>query len=264
MFDVGDIYPATVDVTDAAGAPVNPATVTFEFTLPDGTLVSPTPMNPSTGRYTHDLTINQPGLHKFRAVTTGPATAFTDVFSAADPAAPPIVGLAELKTHLNIPAASTGDDEELREFALSVTEVVEHIVGPVAPRSVVEVHDGGGDAIVLRQPPVLSVTSVAEGGTAVADYILSDAGVLYRVAGCWLPGRGKVTVTYKAGRSVVPRSIAQAAKELARINWRPQQGGNYSPFDGGASDELGQVRLGFFVPNRVVEMLTPHSQAGFA
>lgn len=177
-----------------------------------------------------------------------------------------IVTVAEVKTHLNISASDTSQDTELAAFIEAVTPVVEHITGPVVARQVVEKHDGGCEAIVLRQPPVVSVTSVTEDGVTVAasDYTLSDAGVLYRTSRVWLYGRGKVQVTYQAGRSAVPASIALAAKELVRINWRPQQGGNYSPFDGGAADEVGQVRFGFFVPNRVAEMLNPHQQAGFA
>jgi hypothetical protein len=177
-----------------------------------------------------------------------------------------IVTLAEVKTHLNIPSSDTSQDAELAGFISAATPVIEHVVGPVVAREVVEKHDGGDEAIVLRQPPVLSITTVTEDGAAVASsgYTLSDAGVLYRTYGVWLCGRSKVQVTYQAGRTVVPPSIALAAKELIRINWRPQQGGNYSPFDGGAADQVGEVRLGFFVPNRVAEMLAPHAQGGFA
>lgn len=185
-------------------------------------------------------------------------------------AATDIVSLASVKTHLNISSSDTSQDAELAVFIESVTPVIEHVTGPVVTRAVVENHDGGAEAIVLRRPPAQSITSVTEDGTTVAasEYYLSEAGVLYRRYGVWVGCRGKVQVTYQAGiaaaLATVPASIAMAAKELIRINWRPQQGGNYSPFDGGASDELGQVRLGFFIPNRVAEMLVPHAQAGFA
>ena len=178
-----------------------------------------------------------------------------------------IVTVAEVKTHLNIPSSDTSSDAELAGFISAATPVIEHVTGPVVARAVVEKYDGGYEALVLRQPPVISITSVTEDGTAVAasDYTLSDAGVLYRKSGVWLCGRSTVQVTYQAGRSTVPASIALAAKELIRINWRPQQGGNYSPVDGGSSDVgAGEPRLGFFVPNRVAEMLVPHAQAGFA
>ena len=66
------------------------------------------------------------------------------------------------------------------------------------------------------------------------------------------------------GREEVPASVYNGTLELLRINWRPQQGGNYSPFDGAGADDLGltahSMRLGFFVPNTVVERLQPHQR----
>lgn len=276
MYEVGDIYPATVDVGDAAGQLVNPATVTFTFTLPDGSTLSPAPSNPTTGRYTYDLPITQYGLHRFRAVSTGPATAHSDVFTAVDAAWPAFVGLAEMKDHLNIPATTTTYDEELRGFILSASEVVEGIVGSVARRTVTETHSGRGrGAIMLRDRPALSVTSVLENGGAVpaTGYSLSDAGVLFRTSGYsanqWAGGVNNVVVTYEAGRRAVPWAVLDGTKELIRINWRPQSGGNYSVFDQGRGDDYGQaagqgeVRLGFFVPNTVMQRLQPSELAPY-
>ena len=180
-----------------------------------------------------------------------------------------IVTVAEVKTHLNISAGDTSQDGELAGFIESVTDVIEHIVGPVVPRQVVETHDGGSGALVLRRPPVLSVTSAVESGTTldVAAYTAAlDAGVLYRSSGRWAGTRGAVVVTYQAGRAATPASVKQAAKELVALNFRPQQGGNYSPFDSGADPAAGgQLILGFFVPNRVMQMLAPYAQInGFA
>ena len=177
-----------------------------------------------------------------------------------------IVTPADAKAQLNILSADTSQDTELTAFIAAATEVVEHITGPVEARQVVEVHDGGQGAIVLREPPVLSVTSVTEGGVTVPStgYVLSSAGVLYRTPGAWSTGWNAVTVTYQAGRSTVPPSIRQAVLELVAVNFRSQQGGNYSPFDSGADagDQGGQPRLGFFVPNRVMQLLDPHRQGG--
>jgi hypothetical protein len=180
-----------------------------------------------------------------------------------------IVTVAEVKKHLNIAEADDAQDAELGDFISSVTDVIEHIVGPVVPRQVVEVHDGGRPAVALRRPPVLSVTSVAESGTTLdaAGYTPSlSAGVLYRSSHHWAGTHGTVSVTYQAGRATTPASIKQAAKELVALNFRPQQGGNFSPFDsGGDSAAGGDMILGFFVPNRVMQMLTPHALPdGFA
>jgi hypothetical protein len=271
MYDVGDIYPATVTVRDAAGSPVNASAMTFTFTAPDGTSSSPAPVNSAVGQYSYDLPITQYGLHRFRAVSTSPATAYSDVFSVADATWPAFVGLTEVKDHLNIPQATTTQDEELRAFILSASEVVESIVGSVSRRTVVETHTGRGQqAIMLRERPALSITSVTEDGVtlpATGSYSVSDAGVLSRTCGyrgsCWPRGVNNVVVTYVAGRTAVPWAVLDATRELIRINWRPQQGGNYSVFDQGRSDDFGQaaaageVRLGFFVPNTVMQRLSP-------
>lgn len=177
-----------------------------------------------------------------------------------------IVSVAEVKQQLNIPADDDSQDAELAVYIAAVTEVVEGIVGPVDPREVTETHDGGTNVVILRQPPVLSITTVTEDGATVTGYTASlDSGVLYRTGGWWATGRAAVTVVYQAGRSSVPAAIKLAAKELVMVNFRPQLGGDYPPFDVDAPGEgvPGEVRLGFFVPNRVRELLKPHQQGGW-
>lgn len=180
-----------------------------------------------------------------------------------------LVTLAQAKKHLNIPEDVTAHDDELADFIPAVTEVIEHVVGPVVPREVTEVHDGGREALVLRCRPVLSVVSVTEAGSEVdpSGYTPSlAAGVLYRVSGQWAGGRSAVTVVVQAGRVAKPPSIMLAAKELLAFCWRPQQGGNNSVFDaGGDGSDEAQMILGFLVPNRVLQMLAPHELTdGFA
>lgn len=171
--------------------------------------------------------------------------------------------LAQVKQHLNIPTGTTTHDSELSAFIESITAVIEQITGPVVLRQVVERHHGGQRHVTPLRPPVESITSVTEDGEAVAadGYVLSDAGLLYRSSGRWYPGTSNVEVTYQAGRVAatadVPASIRHAALDLLAVNWRPQQGGNASVFDVGGADE-GTVRLGFFVPNRVVQLCAPY------
>lgn len=272
MLDLGDIYPATVEVKNSAGALVNATTMTFTFTLPDATTTSPAPSNPSIGRYEHDLLTTQLGLHRFRAVATGPNAAWADVFTVHSLEAFAFVGLAEVKEHLNIPAADTSADEELRGFILSSCEVVEDIVGVVARRTFTQTLSGRGEpALLLSRRPVIAVTSVTVDGTAVTDYSVTPHGVLTRTtayrAGRWPSGVDNIVVTYTAGRTSVPAGGLDGTKELIRINWRPQQGGNYSPFNQGRGDEHGQqargageIRLGFFVPNTVMQRLQPSAR----
>jgi hypothetical protein len=271
VLDLGDPYPATVEVRDANGALVNAASMTFTFTLPDlTTTTSPAPANPSTGRYTHDLVTTQQGLHRFRAVSTGPAAVYADLFHVLDLTnAAAFINLATVKKQLNIPPADTSQDEELRDYLASACEVVEGIVGVVTKRTFVEKHSGGVPSLVLRHEPVVSIVAVTENGQTVepSGYSLSDTGVLTRVSGHtamrWACGVDNIDITLVAGRTIVPASILDGTRELIRINYRPQLGGNFNIWDSGGDQgdvqqEDGEVRLGFFVPRTVMERLAPH------
>lgn len=269
MIDLGDTYTLTAEARDAAGNMANATTVALTITLPDGTTVTPLPTNPPavTGRYTHPFVTTVAGRHTARWVFTGgvPDQAWTDAFEVAPQSPLALVGLDDVKKHLNIADTNTTYDEELRGFIASVTDVVEDVVGVVVRRSFTETYNGHGQrAILLRRRPVVSVTSVLEDGVAVAasDYLVTAAGVLTRTYGRW---GDSVTVTHVAGRPVTPASVLDGAKELIRINWRPQTGGNGSVFNQGRGDDSGQtgageVRLGFFVPNTVMQRLQPHGR----
>ncbi|MGH3679091.1 MAG: hypothetical protein ACRDT2_02010 [Natronosporangium sp.] len=277
--DLGDVYSLSITTRNAAGQPENAGGVTLVITRPDGTpATGTTPSNPSAGSYVYDYLTEHAGRHIYRWLATGAnAAAHTDAFNVIPAGWTAIVGLAETKQHLGIPATDTTADETLRGFVLSSSAVVESIVGPVARRTVTETHHGGDVAVVLRQAPVISIMSVTENGVAVAasGYSLSDAGVLYKasnyaVTSTWRSGVNNIAVTYVPGRAIVPPSVLDATKELIRINWRPQQGGNYSDYDQGLDDdygtrEPGEIRLGFFVPHTVMQRLAPETTPdGFA
>jgi hypothetical protein len=272
MIDVGDIYQVARAIRDDDGALVNPVTATLTITLPDLTTVTPAvPLPPAeTGILRVDFPTTVGGLHRWRLVTTAPVTATADAFNVADSSWQALVGLAEVKAHLNIPATDTTDDEELRGFILSASAVVEDIVGVCAPRTIVETNSGGSRHFVLSHRPVLAVTTVEADGVAVdaGDYTVSPSGLIARRSGAWPAGLHNLEVTYVAGRVQTTPNVLDATLELIRINWRPQQGGNYSPFDGGAGDDFGvtagaeaslqgALRLGFFVPNTVTQRLQP-------
>lgn len=75
-------------------------------------------------------------------------------------------------------------------------------------------------------------------------------------------GTGRVQVVYTAGRTSVPAHIRGGAAELLRVNYQQtQQRGRSASRAGDAGDELGQTIMGYFVPNRVREMLLPSTQA---
>lgn len=275
MLDVGDTRRLEFLARDPAGTLVNPTSVVLTVTLPNGTTATPAVTNPPSevGVFAVDYVLATYGRYVARWVATGPDIAYTDVFSAADPAWPVLVGLAEVKQHLNYSAGDDADDEELRGFIASASAVVEDVVGAVGRRTVVETNSGGERHIVLSHSPVLAVDEVQVDGEVVdaGDYTVSPSGLLAKRSGRWPAGFRNVQTTYQVGRVAVPANVHEATLELIRINWRPQQGGNYGPFDGGPGDDFGvsagaeaslqgSLRLGFFIPNTVTERLSPNQR----
>lgn len=264
-------------VRDNDGKLVNASgAVTATITLPDDSTTMPAVTNPDTGVYLVDYTTVQAGRHTVRWVATDPDRAWVDVFDVRSAAGIALVGLDTAKRHLKIPKSDITQDDNLRGFLDSVTDVVQGITGMIVRQSITETHHGRNvSGVCLLRRPVLSVTSVSEHGVILDpdEYSLSDAGVLYRVSGFaeakWRKGVNNIVIIYVVGRTAVQPSIMEGALELIRINYRPQLGGNYSAFDGGRSDDFGtdsnlgpqgQYRLGFFIPNRVMQLLAPHNE----
>ena len=185
-----------------------------------------------------------------------------------------ITTLQDVKKYLNITDAY--DDVELQTAIDTAVAVVQSYVGDLVSRTVTETYDApAGHGLPLLSGPVVSVTSVTESGVTLdsGDYKIGLGGVLHRMSGSsyagWLPGALNITVEYTVGMTTIPSNLITAVKELVRVNWRNQRGGNYSPFDGDVADNYAatgdQVRLGFFVPGRVMELIAPNPRiAGLA
>src|SRR5688500_17449775 len=91
------------------------------------------------------------------------------------------VSLVDVKQHLNITSAA--HDAELAGFVDTAQEVVEQLVGPVEPRSVIETFYRNGP-VLLCTTPVLSITSVTEYGAVVeSSYYVLDGDELLRLDG---------------------------------------------------------------------------------
>jgi len=195
-----------------------------------------------------------------------------------------LVTLTEVKDHLRIPSTDRSHDARLIRMIDGITPVVEHITGPVVQRIYQnETYDGGNYFISLRHRPVLSVSNVVEYRGPIA-YTLTqvptpDLGQVYsymfeapgrivrRTVGggatTFPPGPDAVFVTYTAGFSSVPANIREGALELLRVNYQPTEQGGRPAFGaaGGDGDNFSQQQiLGFFVPNRVRELLLPNKR----
>lgn len=193
-----------------------------------------------------------------------------------------IVSLGDVKDHLNIAASDKTHDAELLRFIDATTPVVENFTGPIVQRVYQnELYDGGNVMISVRHRPIVQVNQVIEYRGPVA-YTLTqvptpDLGTIYsytwepsgritrRTVGGGIvpfpPGLGQVWVTYIAGQAVTPGNVRLGALELIRVNYQQtQQGGRpqYGTSSGLADEFQGMQMLGYFVPNRVRELLAPN------
>ena len=273
--DLGDQLPSlSLQVLNFAGALAPAASVVLTLALPDGTNVTPTVTTPSTGVYSATYTTVQAGRHTGRwvitTITGGAAQEiYVDTWDVDDTAAlSPIVGLADVKAHLGITSPAT--DDRLRAYALLASQMVErHTRRTYRRRTVIELHDGGTDTIILRQSPVQSVTSVTVSGTLVptTDYTPElNAGLVLRNAtvgaAYWVGGAQNVSVVYVVGAAVVPWHVRQGCLELIRHLWDSQRGGYSIPKQQGAGDTW-DPRQGYSVPRRVAELLDSEIGPGF-
>ena len=193
-----------------------------------------------------------------------------------------LASLGEVKDYLNIPASDRSWDAKLLRFLEQLTPVIEHIVGDVVQKIYTnEMHDGGSSRISLLHHPVVDIVTVTE-YLGPVEYHLNqiptgrpDLGTMYSYmfepdrdivrrgpGGSVMPffgGTDSVSITYTAGLTQVPPNIVQGVCELARVHFQLTQQGRPRP--GGSQvddDEPGRQIMGFFVPNRVRELLAPN------
>jgi hypothetical protein len=265
-FDLGAVVPLGTTVRDAAGALANAGAMALTVTLPDQTTVAVAPVAPTaTGVYAYDYPTVQPGRHVVRWVASGVnAGAYTDSFDVREAAPPGILSLSDAKAHLNI--VSSAHDDELRGWIEAVTAAVEVFTGPVVVRTVVEDHDvRAARTLALRQPPVLSLTSVAPILTGGITYTVGEfsldggSGIVQLLAGGTVAG--PLRVTYVAGRRIVPAAITAAAKIILQHLWRTQQGPGRPQRGVDDFDVTEPIPgLGYAIPNRAVQLLEPYKQ----
>lgn len=185
-----------------------------------------------------------------------------------------IVTLAEVKTFLNIEDADS--DTELLAFIDAATRKITDITGPVLPTTVTEYRSGGAERIILRQRPVVSITSVTEvwGTTSTAltaitfgqgatnygySFDAATGSIVRRVnneAGTFADGEDNIRIVYVAGYATIPAEIALAAKALITHWWQATQQNRMGGRPGFSGDEYVQAMGGgYAVPNFVRQML---------
>ena len=278
-YDLGDVVPLGITITDSTGANANASAVTCTIYQPDGTSTSGSVTNPSTGLYNCDFQPTQNGRHAVKWVATGTnASAFSDEFLVRDFTELGIVGLDEVKNHLNIPLTDTTLDDELRSFIDSGSDLAESYVGQVLGRRTFtsELYDGGQEFIRIRNPKAMTITSVYENGELVSssNYVLDYTGQrLYRIGsgtlyatnsyGYWTAGMNNISITYVAGYVNPPMAAKQGVLEIIRHLWQTQRGAINVMSRTQSGDEMYSTPT-YSLPRRAMELLDPTSFPGMA
>lgn len=267
MYDIGDVVPLGITVTNAAGAPEDAGSVTLTIGLPDGTTSTPTVAHDvGSGVYTVDYPATMEGLHTVSWVATGAnATAYRDVFNVRE-ITDQIIGLAAARTQLRL-GTSTDHDDDLRLFiAASGKAIEDHTGKTIVRRTITERHRRVNGTLILKRTPVLSLTSLAsvDGVTSwnVADLDVDpDTGIVDAITGpC---PYGSMRAVYIPGMRVIPANYLLASRIITEHLWqtmRPFAASMASavPSVGALDDSLDSRAaglVGFAIPNRALELL---------
>jgi hypothetical protein len=241
MIEVGKVIPFELTVRDSGGTPVDAAGgAALTLNLPDGTIkASPVDFTIQhvalSGVYRYPYPTALGGLGYYRWVVTDPVNGGVfgpEPFYVEDPTYIPFVSLDEQVTFMNARGViiDPGKLDTLRGFVRIACSAVETDLGrKICQQTIVRTVDGGQAAVVLPGP-VLSVTSVVEGGiTLAAGQYVPDisSGILYRgstyAPTCFRSGMQNVVITYRVG-AIHPHQIERkVAMNGALRMWQGSQ-----------------------------------------
>jgi uncharacterized phiE125 gp8 family phage protein len=262
MYDVGDVVPLGITVTNADGVPSDATSVTLTIGLPDGTTVTPTVVHvASSGVYTVDYPTAMEGLHTVRWVATGTnATSYQDVFNVRE-ITEQLIGLAQAKRQLSVTLPEY--DDEVRMFIAAAGRAVEdHLCKTLVRRTFTEKHYRVCGRLILNHVPVISIVSVAstDGATTWDPDDLdvdTDTGIVRSLSGAAL--WGDLNVTLVAGMRSVPPNYLLAVRIITEHLWQTMRGQTQPDTSAGGYGDSLDARagglVGFAIPNRALELL---------
>lgn len=262
-FDLGDVVPLSITVTDTAKQLADAGEVRLTITLPDGSAVMAGPIaSTTTGVYDHDFPTVQAGRHQARWVATGAnASAYAEAFDVAPADDGDFISLADAREHLQ---KTSADDEQLRPFVSAACRMIKDRMGQVSPATVVHDVTQRGSTIVLPMRPVIAVITVERlpGGellppvdevAGVAGWYLDGSEGVLRHSSCFA---GRVRATYRIGRDPIPPNFRLAGLELIAHLWRGSQHNQSGVRPAlGETDALSASVRTFAMPFRVMELL---------
>ena len=264
-YEVGQTVTSAITVYD--GPPPNGIPIDLgvapacTITLPDGTTFDAAVVSTSVGIYQGAYTSTQVGTHRLRwtSIDQPNAGAFpiSDTFEvwAANPRF--IISLSEARDALNLAPTNTTNDNEIRLYVATATNLIEDVLGPVMPTSVTMTFDGGRPNLILNDTVISGVTSVAVNGTVLnpSSYNVDlAAGIVWMTYGTFAFGARNVSVVYTIGATKIAPNITLAARELVRHLWQFGQQASRPAF---GVDEYETVPATYTMPRRVLELLEP-------
>lgn len=265
-YQLGSTLQWRFNVVNAAGQAADMGSAAATITLPDGTTAAGTVSNTPTGTYDVSYpTTLLPGRYVCTLTGSGANSGGAPYGDVADvwPAVPRmLISLDDARGGINLTAANTTGDDELRSHIMTATALVEDIVGPVLADSRTITRSGNGRRAIPLPDFADSITTVVEDAVTLAAtaYCLDENGLLWRGrrpgAGTWSDDAPlNVEITYAVGASgIVPQNVITAGKRLvahlAGQEWAPRPMMGESP-------GMGRTPSGFAVPNAVLELLAP-------
>lgn len=283
---IGQPVPLTFPLTDASGNPQQAVSTppVCTVTLPDLTTQTPA-VTYAGSQYTATGPSPQAG-HYLVSWSCTDATypgGMTDSYNVSGASELSILSLAESRRTLRIDPSDTSEDDFIRDFSPAVTAVVEWYCGPVLQQAVTERLPAGGLTIQLSKPPVLGLTAwttipaaLATAGIAIPNppspmFPTRVFGVSYPISQLYAdPVLGTVNHTsglpfyygeyiwsYQAGRVVIPDCILDGSRAILRHIFGMERGGAGGSASMAADEETTDTPMGFAVPNRALELMTP-------
>jgi hypothetical protein len=209
--------------------------------------------------------------------------------SLAASSAAQLIGLPEVKDYLNIEAHDHVHDQKLIAHIEGIKPLIEQITGPIVMDVYDEWYEGGHATISLRHKPsygfgtepilnlmacseyrgpieyTLSIVPTPTQGSVYSTMEHGELGLIVRrtAGGGTYPfwrdpshPQQSVHVVYAAGQERVPPNVKLACLEAIRVNYRTTQGTGRGRDTIADELETGPP-LGFFLPRRALELLSP-------
>jgi hypothetical protein len=262
VYAIGQVVHITGTIRDTAGTLYDPTDVVANITDAAGVTTTNAATKDSVGVYHYDYTPTVAGNFSWWFSATGTAQP-ADVFTVVPLSTGALISLADAKAQLN--KTSTTDDDEIWRYIHAATDIINFECGYTAATPIVEtVNMGRADYTTARfftltHTPVKSITTVTPQlagapPVSVANLIIdAESGVVFPAINTVQVFYGPLTVSYVAGRGVVPQALQTACGLIVQDMFKSQRGGGVLSLDQDPSDTSGPETYG--IPERALQLM---------